>query len=82
MCRYHNSRQRTCALCEEQEQKLAFETCFRCTGAFHEHYTSDALFKEKVVKAARNELDEMASFHVMQWRRKLEKSACDKVIST
>ena len=49
---------------------------------FHDHYTGQALNKEKVVEAVRNDLDEMYSFSVLQWRRRSEKPASEKVIST
>ena len=70
------------AVCKEQQEKPDFNTFFRGTGVFHDHHTGQALNKEKVVEAVRNDLDEMYSFSVLQWRRRSEKPASEKVIST
>ena len=67
--------------CKGQQEKPDFETFFRGTGAFHDHYTVEALNKEKLLESALNDLDEMDSFSMMQWRRRSEKPVGAKVIS-
>ena len=49
---------------------------------FHDPDTGEVLNREKVVEAVRNELDEVDSFNVSQWRRRSEKPVGEKVIST
>ena len=70
------------ALCEENIEKPDFDEYFSKTGVFHDFYTGEALPKELVTAAVRNELAEMDAFEVMQWRRRSDKPEGVKVIST
>ena len=56
-------------LCEEQIDRLFVEAFFDTAGEFYDHYTDEVL-------------DRDATFGVFEWKRRTEKPAAEKIIST
>ena len=69
------------ALCEEEVPHPTFDGEL-FAGSFHDQFTGEVLPKELVLEGVKRELDEMDEFEVMVRKRRSEKPAGERVIST